>query len=92
MRSNLSDVQQRVNRYWYTDGLGELIGGSMFILLGVYFALQDFLGPEFGAKWDFADQPCPAADRRSVCQSPTDQCIENTPNLSSYRICGIQGQ
>ena len=46
MRSNLSDVQQRVNRYWYTDGLGELIGGSMFILLGVYFALQDFLGPD----------------------------------------------
>jgi hypothetical protein len=46
MRSNLSDVQQRVNRYWYTDGLGELIGGCMFILLGVYFALQDFLGSD----------------------------------------------
>jgi hypothetical protein len=46
MRSNLSNVQQRVNRYWYTDGLGELIGGCMFILLGVYFALQDFLGPD----------------------------------------------
>jgi hypothetical protein len=45
MKSNLPDVEQRVNRYWYTDGLGELIGGSMFILLGVYFALQDFLGP-----------------------------------------------
>jgi hypothetical protein len=44
MQSNLSDVEQRVKRYWYTDGIGELIGGGMFILLGVYFALQEFLG------------------------------------------------
>jgi len=46
MKRNLSDVEKRVNRYWYTDGLGELIGGSMFILLGLYFALQDYLGPD----------------------------------------------
>jgi len=46
MKSNLSDVEQRVNRYWYSDGLGELIGGCMFILLGIYFALQDYLGPD----------------------------------------------
>lgn len=44
MHSNLSNVEQRVTRYWYTDGIGELIGGGMFILLGVYFALQQFLG------------------------------------------------
>ena len=44
MQSNLSDVEQRVKRYWYTDGIGELIGGGMFILLGIYFALQEFLG------------------------------------------------
>jgi hypothetical protein len=44
MKTNLSDMERRVNRYWYTDGLGELIGGSMFIVLGLYFALQDFLG------------------------------------------------
>jgi len=43
MQSNLSDVEQRVRRYWYTDGIGELIGGGMFILLGTYFALQEFL-------------------------------------------------
>ena len=46
MKSNLSDVQQRVNRYWYTDGLAEILGGGMFLLLAVYFALQDFLGPD----------------------------------------------
>ena len=45
MQSNLSDIEQRVKRYWYTDGIGELIGGGMFILLGIYFALQEWLGP-----------------------------------------------
>ena len=44
MQSNLSDVEQRVKRYWYTDGIGELIGGGMFILLGLYFALPEILG------------------------------------------------
>ena len=46
MKSNVSDVEQRINRYWYTDGLGELIGGSMFLVLGLYFAIQDYLGPD----------------------------------------------
>jgi hypothetical protein len=44
MQTNLSDVEQRIRRYWYTDGIGELIGGGMFILLGIYFALQEFVG------------------------------------------------
>jgi hypothetical protein len=46
MRANVSDVEQRVKRYWYTDGIGELIGGGMFLLMGVYFALQEFLGQD----------------------------------------------
>jgi hypothetical protein len=44
MQSNLSDVEQRVKRYWYTDGIGELIGGGMFILLGIFFAAQQYFG------------------------------------------------
>ena len=44
MQSKASDVEQRVKRYWYTDGIGEFIGGGMFILLGAYFALQEYLG------------------------------------------------
>src|SRR5512138_969098 len=44
MQSNLSNVEQRIRRYWYTDGIGELIGGGMFILLGLYFAIQQLLG------------------------------------------------
>lgn len=44
MQSNFSEVERRVKRYWYTDGIGELIGGGMFILLGLYFSLQQYFG------------------------------------------------
>lgn len=44
MEENLSNVEERLKRYWYTDGIAELIGGGMFVLLGLYFALQEFLG------------------------------------------------
>jgi hypothetical protein len=44
MQNNFSEVERRVKRYWYTDGLGELIGGGMFLLLGLYFGLQQYLG------------------------------------------------
>lgn len=44
MENQLTEVEQRVRRYWYTDGIGESIGGGMFILMGIYFALQEFLG------------------------------------------------
>ena len=46
MNNNLSDVEQRVKRYWYTDGIGELMGGGMFLLLGLYFALQQYVGDQ----------------------------------------------
>jgi hypothetical protein len=46
MYSNFSAVGQRIKRYWYTDGIGELIGGGMFILLAIYFALQELLGQD----------------------------------------------
>jgi hypothetical protein len=44
MQRNLSEVELRVKRYWYTDGIGELIGGGMFVLLGLYFGIQEYLG------------------------------------------------
>lgn len=46
MHQNLSDVEQRVKRYWYTDGIGELMGGAMFLLLGVYFSTQQYFGDQ----------------------------------------------
>jgi hypothetical protein len=44
MQSNLSNVEQRVKRYWFSDGIGELIGGAMCVLLGLFFAAPEFLG------------------------------------------------
>ena len=42
--NDVKQVEQRVKRYWYTDGIAELASGGMFILLGVYFAAQGILG------------------------------------------------
>lgn len=42
----LSQIERRVKSYWYTDGLGELIGGALFILLGIFFFLQSFFGKD----------------------------------------------
>jgi hypothetical protein len=46
MQTNFSDVEQRVKRYWFSDGIAELSGGGMFLLLGLYFTLQQFLGQD----------------------------------------------
>lgn len=43
MQNNLIDVEQRVKRYWFKDGLGELVGGGMILLIGLYFAGQEWL-------------------------------------------------
>jgi len=44
MENKLLDVEQRVKRYWYSDGIAELSGGGMFILLGLYFGIQGYFG------------------------------------------------
>jgi hypothetical protein len=44
MQNDLANVEQRIKRYWYRDGIGELVGGGMFVLMGGYFAVQEFLG------------------------------------------------
>lgn len=44
MGDNFLDVEQRVKRYWFSDGIGELAGGGMFLLLAAYFAIPQFLG------------------------------------------------
>jgi hypothetical protein len=43
MNNKLSEIEQRVKRYWYTDGIAELSSGGMFILLGVYFGIQGYV-------------------------------------------------
>lgn len=44
MSDIFKDVEQRVKRYWFSDGIGELAGGGMFLLLAAYFGIQQFLG------------------------------------------------
>ena len=44
MNSKLMDVEQRVKRYWYSDGIAELSLGGMFLMLGIYFGLQGYFG------------------------------------------------
>lgn len=46
MKDNFSDVEGRVKRYWFTDGIGELMGGALFVLLGLYFAAQQYFGDQ----------------------------------------------
>jgi hypothetical protein len=46
MNNQLSDAEQRVKRYWYVDGFGELMGGGLFLLLGLYFSAQQYFGDQ----------------------------------------------
>src|SRR4026209_2490839 len=47
MKDNYSDVEQRVKRYWYVDGFGELVGGGgMCLILALYFSAQQYFGDD----------------------------------------------
>ena len=46
MKDETSQIEQRIRRYWYSDGIGEMMGGVMFLVLAVYFSLQQYLGDE----------------------------------------------
>jgi hypothetical protein len=42
--NEIKQVEERVKRYWYTDGIAELASGGMFVLLGLYFGIQGYVG------------------------------------------------
>jgi len=42
--NDMQQVEQRVKRYWYTDGIAEISSGGMFLLLGLYFGVQGYFG------------------------------------------------
>ena len=46
MKDETSQIEQRIRRYWYKDGIGEMMGGVMFLVLAAYFSLQQYLGDE----------------------------------------------
>lgn len=43
MNTNISEVEQRVKRYWFKDGIGELAGGGLFVMIGLFFAGNEWL-------------------------------------------------
>ena len=40
--NDMKQVEHRVKRYWYTDGIAELTSGGMFLLLGLYFGVLGY--------------------------------------------------
>jgi hypothetical protein len=43
MEKNIKATQRRAVQYWFADGLAELIGGVMCLLLAIYFIIQQIL-------------------------------------------------
>ena len=41
-KDDMKQVERRVKRYWYTDGIAELASGGMFLLLGLYFGVLGY--------------------------------------------------
>jgi len=39
---DMKQVEKRVRRYWYTDGIAEIASGGMFLLLGLYFGVLGY--------------------------------------------------
>jgi hypothetical protein len=44
MSDNLIDVERRVKRYWYSDGIADISVGAMFLMLGLFFGVQGYFG------------------------------------------------
>jgi len=46
MENKMLDVEQRVKRYWYSDGIAEISVGLVFLILGLFFGVQGYFGEE----------------------------------------------
>jgi len=47
MIDTATDMARRIQRYWYVDGFGELIGGGgMCLILSIYFFVQTYFGDD----------------------------------------------
>ncbi|MFN8383284.1 MAG: hypothetical protein U0V02_15170 [Anaerolineales bacterium] len=49
MDQNFHAIQQRVRRYWFKDGIGEMMVGGLFLLLALYFAGHRWLPSDTNA-------------------------------------------
>jgi hypothetical protein len=41
--SEIDRITKRPIQYWFEDGIGELITGGLFVLIGIYFVLQEII-------------------------------------------------
>ena len=87
MNNNLFDVEQRIKRYWYTDGIGELIGGGMFILLGTYFAAQQYFGENSMVSGLLQAGLIIFLLGGMALGRLADQSAESPAHLSTHRLC-----
>ncbi len=46
MNDEIDHTIQRTKRYWYIDGLPDIVFGSILLLLGLYFYLKTILPPD----------------------------------------------
>lgn len=46
MENKMMDVEGRVRRYWYSDGIAEISVGLVFLILGLFFGVQGYFGEE----------------------------------------------
>lgn len=44
--SEFAQVEKRIKSLWYRDGIGELAAGLVLVLLGAYFAIGQYVGPQ----------------------------------------------
>jgi predicted lysophospholipase L1 biosynthesis ABC-type transport system permease subunit len=49
MQDNLKSSQLRAIQYWFADGLAELSGGVICLLLAIYFAVQEIIPASTGS-------------------------------------------
>ena len=89
MQSNFSEVEQRVKRYWFKDGLGELVGGGMILLIGLYFAGQEWLPEGSMGRTFCTKQPYSPGHWRGAGNALAGQCIKDASHVSTNRLCGI---
>jgi len=46
MENKMMDVEGRIKRYWYSDGIAEISVGLVFLILGLFFSVQGYFGEE----------------------------------------------
>jgi hypothetical protein len=46
MNQDIQHIEQRAQRYWYMDGLAEIVMGGVSLILGAYFLIQTLLPEE----------------------------------------------